>query len=77
MKNIIIISLALAFISCNADEEKKTKKTPTPNLKTVEALSYCKENNMNTNFCILVEMGTHSGIERMIVWDFKNDSIIE
>ena len=77
MKNILIIFLVLAFTSCNAYEEKKTKKTPTPNLKTEEALTYCKENNMNTNFCILVDMGTHSGIERMIVWDFKNDSIIE
>ena len=72
--------MVLVFTSCKSDVEKKEvkdNKLPTPTLRVEEALAYCKENNMNTDFCILVDMGTHSGIERMIVWDFKNNSIMK
>jgi len=77
MRSILFILLGLTFTTCSTDVAKEAEKTPTPNLKIEEALTYCKANNMNTDFCILVDMGTHSGIERLIVWDFKNDSIVK
>lgn len=43
--------------------------------KAAEALSFSKENNFNTDFCILVDMSIHSGRNRMFIWDFKKDSI--
>ena len=38
--------------------------------KAEEALEFCVENKMNTDFCILVDMSLHSGVKRFFVWDF-------
>lgn len=43
--------------------------------KSKEALSFCKANNYNTDFCILVDMRIHSGKHRMFVWNFKESKI--
>jgi hypothetical protein len=40
-----------------------------------EAFTYCKSKNFNTNFCILIDMGVHSGLKRFFVWDFNRDTI--
>lgn len=40
------------------------------------AAHYCEENNLNTNFCILIDMSVHSGIKRFNVWDFRTNKII-
>jgi hypothetical protein len=44
-------------------------------IQAKEALKYCKSHKMNTNFCILIDMRIHSGLNRFIVWDFKKDTI--
>ncbi|MDQ3100801.1 MAG: murein L,D-transpeptidase catalytic domain family protein [Bacteroidota bacterium] len=44
--------------------------------KATEALSFCRSKNYNTDFCILIDMGLHSGIKRFLIWDFKSDSIL-
>ena len=44
--------------------------------KADTALSFCKEKNMNTDFCILIDMKIHSGKNRFFIWDFKNDTIL-
>ena len=33
------------------------------------AALYCEENNLNTEFCILIDMSVHSGKKRFYVWD--------
>jgi hypothetical protein len=43
--------------------------------KAVEALNYCKANKMNEDFCILIDLGTHSGRKRFFVYDFKTKTI--
>lgn len=43
--------------------------------KAKEALVYCKAKDMNTRFCLLADMSLHSGIKRLFVWDFSNDTI--
>lgn len=48
----------------------KTKK------KAAEALRFCKDGNLNTDFCILIDMDLHSGIKRLAVWDFKENKIV-
>jgi hypothetical protein len=30
---------------------------------------------MNTQFCILIDMGMHSGLNRFLVWDFQKDTL--
>ncbi len=48
---------------------RKTKE------KAKDALEFCKEKKYNTQFCILVDMSLHSGVYRMMVWDFKENKI--
>ncbi|MGO4708812.1 murein L,D-transpeptidase catalytic domain-containing protein [Chryseobacterium sp. 2TAF14] len=47
----------------------KTKK------KAEEALAFCKSKKMNTDFCILIDMSLHSGVNRFIIWNFKEKKI--
>ena len=49
---------------------------PKLKLKTGEALLYCKENQLNTDYCILIDMGIHSGKNRLFIYDFTQDSIV-
>jgi hypothetical protein len=37
------------------------------------ALQFCKANNYNTDYCILIDMTLHSGKNRMFIWDFKEN----
>lgn len=45
-------------------------------LKAAEALDYCRSYGLNTSICILVDMSLHSGVNRMVVWDFSKDTIL-
>ncbi|MFL9833416.1 murein L,D-transpeptidase catalytic domain-containing protein [Chryseobacterium terrae] len=47
----------------------KTKK------KAEEALEFCKSKKMNTDFCILIDMSLHSGLNRFIIWNFKENKV--
>lgn len=47
----------------------KTKK------KAEEAYAFCKSKKMNTEFCILIDMSMHSGLNRFIIWNFKEQKI--
>ncbi len=38
-----------------------------------EALEYCKENGYNTDYCLLVDYGRHSGKVRFFIWDFEKE----
>lgn len=44
--------------------------------KAVEAKSYCNQNKLNTNYCILIDMSIHSGKYRMFVWDFNQNKVV-
>jgi L,D-transpeptidase catalytic domain len=88
---LLIVLFVSLSISCKTDEEgnstlfgvsleedvvpkpalnfEKTKK------KAEEALTFCKAKNFNQDFCILIDMSVHSGINRLVVWDFKKDTI--
>ncbi len=44
-------------------------------LKAQEALTFCKTKKFNQDFCILMDMSLHSGVNRLVVWDFKKDTI--
>ena len=44
--------------------------------KAEEALAFCISNNMNQDFCILIDFGIHSGKKRFFVWDFNKKEVI-
>ncbi|MDZ4667070.1 MAG: murein L,D-transpeptidase catalytic domain family protein [bacterium] len=45
-------------------------------LKAIDAYQFCLSQKFNTQFCILINMGVHSGLKRFLVWDFKLDTIV-
>lgn len=64
-------------------ETEKTVNSEKPQLdlfktknKAVEALEFCKDKGMNADFCILIDMSLHSGVNRFVVWDFKENKIL-
>jgi len=56
-------------------EKPSSSKSLSQTEKAKEALEYCKNKGFNTDFCILVDMGIHSGKDRMFIWDFNSSSI--
>ena len=53
-------------------------KTNTLLLKKADlAYNFCKNNKYNTNFCILINLGLHSGLKRFYVWDFKSKTVTQ
>ena len=73
----------LSLLGCQSPASSSTLNTakrPTINLdktriKAKEALTFCKQNRFNEDFCILIDMSLHSGVNRFMVWDFVHDSI--
>lgn len=70
------------FIDLLFSEKSKVEESKKPELdliktkkKAQEALEFCKSKKMNTDFCILIDMSLHSGVNRFIVWDFKENKI--
>lgn len=44
--------------------------------KASQAKDYCINHQMNTDFCILIDMSVHSGKYRFFVYDFAADQIV-
>lgn len=42
-----------------------------------KALSYCKDNTMNSDYYFLLDLSIHSGKNRFFVYDFKQKKIID
>ncbi len=60
----------------NKEIEPYTLDTVRLSIKANEALEFSKKNNLNTHFCILIDMKIHSGRKRLFLWDFKQSKII-
>lgn len=92
MNQLLITSLSiLSFIACSHKPEKTkqtntlllTKVIPTYQidsnrlqLKAKEALFYNEKHQLNTNYCILIDMQIHSGRDRIFLWNFKQAKIV-
>lgn len=80
-----IFSILFLIISSCGNTSTKTLKSKAVILskldlertksKSKEALQFCQVNKYNIDFCILVDMRIHSGLNRFVLWDFKGDSI--
>ncbi|MDR2595665.1 MAG: murein L,D-transpeptidase catalytic domain family protein [Fibromonadaceae bacterium] len=80
LKKVLILG-AFALVSGNIDSNLEVAEVlvETSNAqieeKAKEALSFCKANDCNTDFCILIDMKIHSGKHRMFIYDFKNQGV--
>ncbi len=43
--------------------------------KAKEALLYCKSKGYSVNFCILIDMSVHSGLNRLYLWNFLTGEV--
>lgn len=82
LKSILAFMLLIVIISCkennsnsNNNEEIENEFSEQIKTKATEALNFCKENNFNTEFCILIDMTIHSGKNRMFIYNFENNEI--
>ena len=89
---LLVIGISLFFLRNIKPQEAKTttseqnnEKVTTPNAKPTKSLSskakqakiFAEENGLNTNLCILIDMSIHSGKNRLFIYDFKKDSIMD
>ncbi len=70
----IVLIYCTALIGCTAHERPPSNIEQTK-IKAKEALQFCKAQKFNTDFCILVDMSQHSGLNRFIVWDFEKNIV--
>lgn len=81
IRNLLLLISAPILACNNTATNKDAASSPSIDIsstknKAEEALQFCKAKNFNTSFCILIDMSLHSGVKRFIVWDFKNDKIL-
>lgn len=60
------------IFSSNVASEKPITDWDKINRKAKEALSFCTKNGYNRDFCILIDMSIHSGLNRFFVWNFDS-----
>ncbi len=81
-QHLIFFLCLISLIGCTntvvTKEElnKSTLNVEFTKSKAKQAFEYCKTNNFNTDFCILIDMSLHSGVKRFLVWDFKLDTVL-
>ncbi|WP_213278419.1 murein L,D-transpeptidase catalytic domain-containing protein [Chryseobacterium indologenes] len=90
MKRIYLFFITLWLCSCSQEKknsivhtaeipavaEKRPAADPSrTKIKAEEALRFCNSKALNNDFCILIDMSLHSGVNRFFVWDFKNNKI--
>ena len=44
--------------------------------RIVDAINFCKKNNLNTNYCIFVDFSQHPGKNRYIIYDLNNKKVL-
>ncbi|GAB0157089.1 murein L,D-transpeptidase catalytic domain family protein [Chryseobacterium sp. Alg-005] len=89
MRICIVIFVLLFLLSCNGEAKNKvgtiianriSENRPEidiskTKIKAEEALKFCTSKDFNTDFCILIDMSLHSGVKRLVVWDFKKNAV--
>jgi hypothetical protein len=73
---ILIFSSLSLEASRRSDQANRQPEYSTIRLKSQQALMFCKAKKYNIDFCILVDLGRHSGLNRFFIWDFKRDTIL-
>lgn len=80
MKKIFLISflfLGGILFSCLENEPAEKQIEQRTITYSKEALAFCKAQNMNTDFCVLIDMSIHSGKQRLFLYDFKTETVTD
>ena len=89
MKSFFSLILLIILLGCKKENLSKSVSIssdstvvskpeidiPKTTQKAKEALEFCESKNFNTDFCILIDMGLHSGLKRFFIYDFKKNEI--
>ncbi len=83
MKKIILFLCLLAFVIFRyrtINHKIKSENKPETNINLVdekakEAFEFCQKKKYNEEFCILIDMSIHSGLNRFFVYDFTQKKI--
>ncbi|MCX8525319.1 murein L,D-transpeptidase catalytic domain family protein [Chryseobacterium formosus] len=87
MKLFSTLFIMMIFLSCQKEfpvkaqnaivkeEEKPVLDLNKTKEKAIEALQFSKDNKLSTDFCILIDMSLHSGVNRFVVWNFKEQKV--
>lgn len=83
-KVILIVLVSVVALACTpvlkSDEAKAETNYGEKKAASyvTEARQFCKTNNFNQDFCILIDMSLHSGFRRLFIWDFgKNSPVLK
>lgn len=72
MKHLLLLTL-LSFVCCNNTVGPSPKNYAA---KHQEALTFCKENNFNTDYYFLLDLSIHPGKNRFFIYDFTTKKIV-
>lgn len=70
LKVLVLLSLVMPPVS------EPEKASDMWSQKAAHALKWCRTHKMDTSMCVLANLQMHSGLERMVVWDFNGDSVL-
>ncbi len=73
----IILILLLSFFSCSDTKKKEPLPEKDYAATNAEALKYCKEKGMCTDYYFLVDMSIHSGKNRFYIYDFNESKVTD
>ena len=82
-KKIVLLRVVIGVVAygySSIENEIKSNNKPKVNVDKVktkgeEALVFFIINNFNQDFCILIDMSIHSGLNRFFIFDFKQNKI--
>ena len=73
MKRILLTAISIAAILLLLSLITGHSTPKDLDERAEEAFEYCKENGYNTEYCLLVDYGRHSGRVRFFLWDFEKE----
>jgi len=68
-------NVSLLSMQPSAEETERGLNIVKFRKKAKEAKSFCEAQKLSTDMCLLIDYSIHSGKNRMVVWDFKADTI--
>ena len=73
MKKILVIVVTLIVLVIVGLLTYNLLYTPSiSNRRVAEALAYCKNHNLNTDYCVFVDFSKHAGKKRYVLYNLNN-----
>jgi len=76
MKKILIIVLSLTILPIAGLLTYNLLYTPSvSNWRVAEALEFCKKHNLNTDYCVFVDLSKHAGKKRYVLYNLNTREV--